>query len=521
MKSDTDMSHELACRILFVAVILHAVVLMEFMRGDLWFDELITVAEFVMLRDHRAVFTTYPVANNHMLFSFMEWWWVTGLAIIQGTNVYSVAVNAAAPLLRLPCAFFACLTGVFLYTRGRRSLGNARALVLAIVLLASPMFLSFAYQIRGYGLSMLLSSIAAIGTLEILRGKRKEGAFIYGPSAAFLPVVIPSNVLVTFSLWLFVAIVLLRRRCDFRNLFFVGAMGLVSACGMIVYLLIFDKFMKVVKQTGGWDSGGDVVGHLALALAIHLGGFLLACWATRMRTPQTEREAPNALLRLLPILALCCAVPILALALGRAPFPRVFLSYLPPLTLCAMWFFRAENCRRMRDFAMVLFMVLTTSIVWYRFSAYTAQRDLQQGVTRQNLLQQFYARRTDVSGIVDFLVHYEGVPQRALVWIDVHDFPSLRYYWRRKGQIPQRLECLNGGTLLPLNMSPEAYLHVPQVIVTHNPEKAVQDYTALTGLTPIVEQIYTRTAIGIYRVVAISDPSRPVKRPRFPLDDPI
>ena len=75
--------------------------------------------------------------------------------------------------------------------------------------------------------------------------------------------------------------------------------------------------------------------------------------------------------------------------------------------------------------------------------------------------------------------------------------------------------------MVPLRMPVQAYRHVPQVIVTYNPEKAAKEYSELTGLTPVLEQIYTRTTLGIYRIVAISDPKHPMRRPRFSQDDPI
>jgi hypothetical protein len=518
-----DIPDELASRIFLCSLLVFAVAMIQFLRSDLWFDEIVTVFDFAMLRDHRAIFTTYPVANNHMLFSFIEWWWLYAVSLANAMlSLQGMSLGQSEEVLRLPSAAFALATGMFLYIRGRQSLGNATALILALLMFASPLFLSFSYQLRGYGLSMLLSAMATIGVVEILAGKRRQGAFIYGPAAAFLPVAIPSNILVTFSLWLFVAIVLLRRRCDLRNLVFVGAMGLVSACGMTVYLLIFDKFMKVVKLTGGWSDGGTVAAHLGLALLVHLGAFVAGCWSTRLRTPQKTRSAANdPLRRTLPLLAVCCALPIATLALTRAPFPRVFLSYLPPISLCALWFFRRDNFRRMADFSVIIFMMVASTVVWYRISAFTVQQGLESGVVRQNLLQQFYARRNDISEIVDFLAHYEAVPERARIFIDIHYFPAMRYYWLQQRQEPRRLECLNGGKLAPLRMPQETYRHVPQVIVTYDPIQAIKDYTSTTGQTPVLERIYTRTAIGVYRVIAIEQAEQPMRRPRTALGQPI
>ena len=61
---------------LVVVVVLFSSQAFNFMISDLWFDELVTLFDFAVKPHLGDIFLSYPVANNHILFSFSLWIWL-------------------------------------------------------------------------------------------------------------------------------------------------------------------------------------------------------------------------------------------------------------------------------------------------------------------------------------------------------------------------------------------------------------------------------------------------------------
>jgi len=132
----------------------------RYLAADLWFDELLTLLDYALPGHFWAIFQSYEVANNHVLFSALLWCWLR-------------LTDSLDPVaLRLPGLVMALLTGLLLYFHGRHLLGRGAGLLLLLVTLLSPVYLDFFYQLRGYGLTMLLSSVALICALCRVRGER-------------------------------------------------------------------------------------------------------------------------------------------------------------------------------------------------------------------------------------------------------------------------------------------------------------------------------------------------------------
>ena len=84
--------------------------------------------------------------------------------------------------------------------------------MLTSLLAISPVYLSFICQLRGYGLSILLASVATVGAIYIVKGSIRQGLLYYIPAAALLPGVVPTNVFVNLSLFLFVNLVFVNKK---------------------------------------------------------------------------------------------------------------------------------------------------------------------------------------------------------------------------------------------------------------------------------------------------------------------
>ena len=536
-------------------LILFTVFTLDFMRTDLWFDELLTLGDYGAQQHLSGVFTNYEVANNHILFSAALWIWLRVIRFIIAEEV-----------LRFPCLLLALITISTLYVHGRRLFGNAAAYLLAVLLAFSPVFLSFFYQLRGYGLTIFLSLLATLGAFYIITGQRRKGTVMYVIGTVLLPGVIPSNLLFNGSLFLFLSSTLTARErspwqlalayapllvlvilrailplwfgseavtasvtvctvvclpvlawCWWPVMRQIWIPAIATVAGMAIYIPIWDDFRQVISGTGGWASGPAVAGHWCIAIAAHLGLFVIGCLCLlkqpKLRNAGDDPEdgkAPN-LRGSLWLLALCCIVPMLDMALWRAPYPRAFLAYLVPLTFCALIPFRNSVCRVDRFFLLLIFFVLANDVVWFRLSDHYTRIALHRGEYKQDLIQQFYTRNEDIYYTTHALAQSPIMGSRTRIFVDFHEFIAFAQYWQWRGGRLDQVECLNGGggRFAP-RLKPQAYQFYPQLIVSHDPEFARKSYEKTLGLAVQLQEIYLPSPMRLFRVIPINpEPIRP------------
>ncbi len=174
-----------------VCLALYLVRVTPWALAELWHDEVITLGDFVIGPPGAGplhVFRSYPLANNHVLFSALGWWWVRFLGF-----------TGEEYLLRLPCLVFGGLAICLAIGAWRRWLGPELGCLAGVTLAMSPVFTPFSCEFRGYSLSMLLSAVAAHGLAELTEGHTRRGLWIQAPALALLPLVIPSNVFLGFA----------------------------------------------------------------------------------------------------------------------------------------------------------------------------------------------------------------------------------------------------------------------------------------------------------------------------------
>ncbi len=482
------------------AALVFVLIGLPYLQSDLWFDECLTLLDYGYAPRLRYVFSTYNVANNHILYSALLWLW---LCPLKASNEI---------LLRLPCLVMALLTLYLLYVHGKRLFHHAAAgLFLMLVMAFSPVFLNFFYQMRGYSLSILLATLATAGALYLAIGDLRRGLALYGAGAVLLPMVIPSNLLLNFSLFCFVNVAFRQAGKWKQRRRLLLVLGGLSVVGMLIYVPIFGKLLKVMRTTAGWESGWLASGHWLLAALAHVGVFLLACGILYRNRNLNHNHNPKSKIQnlksKLPWLALCCAVPMLLALLLRAPFPRALLAYLPPLTFAAMWLYSPGLVKLNKRFYLLILVVLGNLLFWSRLGAFLTQRDLRRGTLRQNLLEQFYSRSRDVSQAARAMSRMEEMTPDTRILVDFHFFLSLRLYWQNLGMDLDQIECLNGeGKKFALQLNPEQYQFLPKLIVAYNAAQAKAAYKRATGTEISLEPLPSPTRLIIFRVV---DPTGP------------
>ena len=465
---------------------------LEFISSDLWFDELITLFDFANKTHPREIFLSYPVANNHILFSFTLWLWL-----------HLIDFSAAEFLLRFPCYLLGVITLAIFFFYGKTFLGNAGALLLTLMVSISPIYLAFLYQLRGYGISMLLALIATVGSMYVVSGSIRRGLVYYAPCAILLPGVMPTNIFLNLTLYLFMTGVLVKKGEGRRRYLLLLTLGLISAAGLIVYFPILSDMIKVSKRTIAWTSPWKMCTHLVLATAVHCGILITTFLAFKSKTQglPTKSINPNVYpQRYFPILLGCCTVTILFAIFVFKPYPRSFVVYIAPLSLSTFFLFPKTNGMTHRCFYLLGLVIIANSGFWFHTLDFMKNKNLKAGKFPQDLLQQFYSRSNDISNVTKALANNPRLSPMSTIFIDFHFFPAMRYYWKLLNRDMLQIECLNGGKQFPLQNAPETYPEAPHFVVAYNKGQAIKAYKETIGFEVELEQLDILTSVGVYRV---------------------
>jgi hypothetical protein len=177
-------------RISAALCLLLAAAALYFHAGEaLWNDEIYTLESFVF-KGIGTVLTDYHVPNNHILANVLYWLWVK-----------ITAVDGLGELLEHPWRIrlaplgFSALTLWFVYRAGLQIGGRSAAWLSLLLLLSGVTFQAYAFQVRGYALSMTASAAMSALMLQWAAGKPLERLQQIGLAlaAAVLLYTLPSN----------------------------------------------------------------------------------------------------------------------------------------------------------------------------------------------------------------------------------------------------------------------------------------------------------------------------------------
>lgn len=136
--------------VLLLAAPFFVLTVRNYLRLDLWFDEIQSLEDFILVPLGTTV-SDYRFPNNHVLFSVL-----TNLAL-RGLRVRDLFALMDSPwILRSLMLAVSTLTLLALYATGKRFFGRRVGAMAAVMLATTVPFYNFAVQVRGYILSMLL-----------------------------------------------------------------------------------------------------------------------------------------------------------------------------------------------------------------------------------------------------------------------------------------------------------------------------------------------------------------------------
>jgi hypothetical protein len=155
---------------------------------DLWNDEIYTLKQFV-LQGPAVIISDYHVPNNHIFANLLHWFWT------KITGIHSGNYLSYPALLRIWPALLSVLTLWTLYRITERLAGPGSGFWAVLLTLTTISFQAFAFQIRGYPLTILLSAVVLLLLIQTTKERsfltKKKGALAI--TTALLIWCIPAN----------------------------------------------------------------------------------------------------------------------------------------------------------------------------------------------------------------------------------------------------------------------------------------------------------------------------------------
>ncbi len=410
-----------------VAIAIFLVRIMSWAMSEYWYDEVLTFGNFVLDPNRvgffESVFRTYPIANNHILSTAIYALWVKCLGYDLSSEF----------LVRLPSILEGIATILIIAVHWRKWLGVRVAVLGAITFAISPVFTAFAYQVRGYSLSIMLSTAAISGALECADGKFARGLSISFICCFLLPLVIPSNALVAPVI---AAVILIST----RRILCAAVPLLGGFIGGSYYFTIWDQFVAASKEPGGWDSAVEVALHLLLAFAVHIG-VIMVCIPFKSKNRQPD-SAASRLRRVSPaVLLLTMLIVAATLAFsrsGQSPYPRVFLMFLPIASFAVLLAARGSFLPK-TQIILPLLAIFAIGFGTEKIASDMTRKALAKGESPSNLLQQYYRGSSELR-----VLSQSEFPEDCIIMTDEYDLPTMELYSAMNGRKEGLVASVNG-----------------------------------------------------------------------------
>jgi hypothetical protein len=300
----------------------------------LWYDEALTILEFVGQDSLSFLYWNYPIPNNHIAYNLLLliWAWTTQAFLPLGDLSFRLFgfVQAVASLLLMSACW-------------RRRTGWLAAVLAAACLALAPAFPIYGVGVRGYQLSFLAVLLALESGRRWRDGGRRWLGIAYFAACLLAVGTMPTNLLALAAIPL-----LPDRPLAPENIFQPRRLWLLFAPALafvVFYLPIGGQLLGVMALKEGWP------GFAGAALHFYAAFGLMALPLLAMAVPGLfawrRRRTPWALLCGVGVFLLPAAA---MLARNPVPFPRAFYPFWPVwLYLLALGFQAGQAALRRRS----------------------------------------------------------------------------------------------------------------------------------------------------------------------------
>jgi hypothetical protein len=166
----------------------------RYLGKDLWWDEILSLT-FSSLAGFTATATNFSQANNHVFFNLLN----VALFRVLGIRTIGDALDHVTVLRSLQMTF-GIFTCIYVYLFARRFIGRSGANLSLVFLSTTIPFLNFAFQLRGYSLSILLFSALLYHSFRCSAKISIRHGTLTALAAFLLLYTIPSNIYYVIAL---------------------------------------------------------------------------------------------------------------------------------------------------------------------------------------------------------------------------------------------------------------------------------------------------------------------------------
>jgi len=304
-------------RTIAAPIIAFAAIALAALGRPLWFDEVLTLTNFVFGRSIGQIYHSYVIPNNHILYSFLLRGWCE-MPLFGGLVTHFRLLSCLLGL-----GFMVSFAAVF-----RKRLGMSIAVLLLLGFVLSPAALIYGTAVRGYMLSALLTIFVLHFAFCFAAEPTKKNGILYTLFSLLAVATIPSNL---FAIGCAVCAVIPVMGTHFwkkRQFYYLVLLPFVTL--MLFYGPILPDLLRCFALHEGMGDRWGVLYQLLLAASSILTFFLpfaLAGTLKAVSLKRLKRTWPRWVLLFLPFLP--CFV------LTVAPFPRTFFACAPVLLYCA------------------------------------------------------------------------------------------------------------------------------------------------------------------------------------------
>lgn len=369
-------------------------------KQDFWYDEVLSLEEFILVPLSKTV-TDYQVPNNHIFFSILMNLWLK----LCGINTFTEAANTILVVRLLPL-LIALITLLTVKKIEKKITTNSGG-VLSIVFLVSIIpFLNTVAQVRGYGLSMLLSTVVFyFGYLFYENPSKGKGAFV-ALFTALLLYTIPSNLYAVLSALVVLGSIFLYQcykyhfliALRFNAIKLIGWLILGVGGGVLLYLPVGDQVInnEYVQSEGLfrwkiWDEAVQIFRYMFMPFYIIPVLIIVGLWVAYRKKVDLRLIAALAAIVILPF--------VFSFIRGGTPFDRTFLWVCPFIAIIGVvsWdnlsrnnFFKGVlNHEPYLKMLVAITVIFSTAYAW-GVTKNTLKYGLEKGTKYQNIYYNYY-----------------------------------------------------------------------------------------------------------------------------------
>ncbi|MEO0102646.1 MAG: glycosyltransferase family 39 protein, partial [candidate division WOR-3 bacterium] len=179
----------------FLILIPFFIFLRRYFNIDFWYDEVFTLTNYVFSPIKKTL-TDYSFPNNHILANLINNLY---LKIFGIKDIYQLL--EAPYKIRLLEFIYTLITLFYLHQVGKKFFNQTIALFTLVIFVTTVTYYNFALQVRGFSLSIMLSTILFYYLLSFLQKPNFPSGLIILFATAFILYAIPSNLYLILAIF--------------------------------------------------------------------------------------------------------------------------------------------------------------------------------------------------------------------------------------------------------------------------------------------------------------------------------